>query len=273
MRQVRRWSFPLVLALLVGVAACGGDSLDEAQDEVDRELELAMAGDSAAAIDDAALEAEAAEEPAPEPAPAPRRAPPPAPRPEPQPEPEPEPAGPTYEELVVASGTAISSTLDQELSTKNNQVGDVFTATVTTAVTDGRNVLIPAGAKIRGEITAVQASGSSGEEAVLKVAFDEISFDGMTYPLDASITRVEPTTEGRSSTGEKAAKIGGGAVVGGILGRVIGGNKTGTIIGAVVGGAAGTAIAMGNEDVDAVLAQGSPMDIETNGVLIIRREL
>ncbi|MEE9206964.1 MAG: hypothetical protein V3U67_01120 [Gemmatimonadota bacterium] len=272
MRQVRRWSLPLVLALVMVGASCSGDSMDDAQDAVDRELELAMAGDSAAELNDAATETEAAPDPAPEPAPtpAPRRT---APRAAPPPAPEPEPAGPTYEELVVASGTAISSTLDQELSTKNNQVGDVFTATVTTAVTDGRRVLIPAGAKIRGEITAVQVSGSSGEAAVLNVAFDEISFDGMTYPLDATITRVEPTTEGRSSTGGKAAKIGGGAVVGGILGRVIGGNKTGTIIGAVIGGAAGTAIALGNEDVDAVLAQGSPMDIETNGVLVIRREL
>jgi hypothetical protein len=82
-----------------------------------------------------------------------------------------------------------------------------------------------------GEVTAVEESGSHGQTAIINLDIHEVSFDGATYPLEASILEANPETRSRSSTGAKAAKIGGAAVVG----------------------------AIGTDDVDAVLPRGSRM--------------
>lgn len=271
----RNFTVAAMFAVLAlgGASACGGGMEEDPQAEIDRELDLAMADDSAAELADIA---EAAVEPPPRQAPrqnpqatqtpsqpteAPRRQPPPA------------PTGPEYEEATVAVGTSVRVRLDQELNTRENQPGDLFTATLLAPITDGRRVVVPAGARFRGEVTAVQPSGGQGQQAVLKIAFLEVSFEGETYPVSVTVTEANPTTKGRDSTGEKAAKIGAGAVVGGILGRVIGGNATGTIVGGAVGAAAGTAIALGTEDVDAVLAEGSEMTLRLDEPLTVRWEV
>ena len=56
----------------------------------------------------------------------------------------------------VASGTQIELTLDQTLTTESNASGDTFSATVAGAITRGERVLIPAGARVHGAVTAVQ---------------------------------------------------------------------------------------------------------------------
>ncbi|MFQ5745923.1 MAG: hypothetical protein ACE5HF_01735 [Gemmatimonadota bacterium] len=292
MRKTRSTVRIALLSCLVaaaGLSACGGEAAEEdAQAAVDRELDLAAAGDSAqAALEDVTAETAEPAGPAAEPEAPPaarqpsrqspppaqpaRQSPPPA-APARTPPPSPKPAAPRMQTLTAAAGTAFTVTLDQELSTKNNQVGDLFTTTLQTPITDGTHVIVPAGAKIRGEVTAVQVSGKGGQPAVLKVAFNEVSFEGDTYPIQATILEANPTTKGRKSTGEKVGTIGGGAVAGAILGRVIGGNKTGTLIGAAVGAAAGTAITLGG-DVDAVLAQGSEMRLELDGPLVVQRPM
>jgi uncharacterized membrane protein len=96
-----------------------------------------------------------------------------------------------------------------------------------------------------------------------------VSFLGNSWPISATVVEAEPTTKGRYSTGDKAARIGAGAVAGAILGRVIGGNTTGTVVGAAVGAAAGTAITLATEDVDAVLAVGSILRLRLDRVLTI----
>jgi hypothetical protein len=180
-------------------------------------------------------------------------------------------ASPAMIELRVPSGTRIETTLDQRLSTLDSKVGDRFTATVTEPVqADGRTA-IPKGARIHGEVTAVQKSGSSGQTAVLKVDFKTVGVGGKSYPISAELLEAQPQKKSRTGTGEAAAKIGAGAVAGAIVGRIIGGNKTGTFIGAAVGAAAGTAIVLGTQDVDAVLPADSPMSLQLTAPLTVSR--
>lgn len=171
---------------------------------------------------------------------------------------------------TVPAGTPLTVSLDQQLDTKNNSAGDAFTATVTEPVTAGSQVAIPQGAKLHGQVTAVQKSGSAGKPAVIKVDFQQIEIDGRKQPIQASVTQASPETKSRSSTGEKAAKIGAGAAAGAIVGRIIGGDAKGTLIGAAVGAAAGTAITLGTEDVDAVLPAGSTMRLRTDAPLQVQ---
>jgi hypothetical protein len=275
----------LLGGIAIGLSSCGGDVEPVDQAAVDREMDLALEGEGVEPElrDEPQGDADAVEAPeasAPAPPPAPRAAPPPPPpaaapveAEEPAEEPVEEPMapepGPSMITLTADYGTEFRVELRQELSTKNNQPGDRFTASVIEPLIDGSRVIVQSGAIVRGEVTAVQKSGGQGEAAIIKIAFYEVSFDGETYPLSASVVEANPETEGRYSTGDKAARIGGGAVAGAILGRVLGGNSRGTIIGAAVGAAAGTAITLATEDVDAVLPAGSEMRLRLDEPLTV----
>ncbi|MDP2480046.1 MAG: hypothetical protein Q8W51_07870 [Candidatus Palauibacterales bacterium] len=163
--------------------------------------------------------------------------------------------------VTVPAGTTLDLTLDQQLDTKQTEKGDGFSATVASPVAVGGRVAIPAGAEVYGVVTAVQKSGGAGQAAVLKVDFQRLQSSGRTYPIQATLTKANPRKESRTSAGQAAAEVGAGTAAGAILGRIIGGNKTGTFIGAAVGAATGTAIVLGTQDVDAVLPEGSHVEI------------
>jgi hypothetical protein len=286
MSKRNMWAILMVLAPLAGVvAACGGEDRDRSAleaDELDRELDLALQGDTLpATFEDTAFADEPESEPEPEPAPPPSR--PAAERPRPQPdrtpspppvrEREPAPAPQPRRVTVTAPvGANVAVTLNETLSTRTNGPGDGFTATLQEAVLSGDGqVVIPAGATVRGRITQVQKSGRVGETAIMNLAFESVSFDGDTYPLQASVVRANPERESRESTGEQVGKVAAGAAAGAILGRVLGKNTSSTVKGAVIGAAAGTAIAMGTADVDAVLRSGSTMTIRLDAPVSVTR--
>jgi hypothetical protein len=50
-----------------------------------------------------------------------------------------------------------------------------------------------------------------------------------------------------------------------VLGQIIGKNTKSTVAGAVIGAAAGTAVAVGTAEVDAVITEGSTMQVELDG--------
>lgn len=161
----------------------------------------------------------------------------------------------------VPAGATFQVRLDEELSTETSSEGDRFTVTTLRALSADGRTAVPAGATIRGSVTAVQHSEGADRPAVLKVNFEELEHDGETYPIYATLVEANPETESRTSTAEGAAKVGAGAAAGAIVGRIIGGNARGTVIGAAVGAAAGTAIVLGTQDVDAKLPAGSAMTL------------
>lgn len=279
MSRTNRWAaWALMLPLAMVPVACGGDDERAAleQDELDRELELALQGDSMPGTfqDTAQAMDTVPEETAPAPA-TPRQDRPPAatPRPAPAtntPAPAPRPA-PRPTTATVPSGTTFALQLNEELSTERNQPGDGFSATLSEPILDASgNVAIPAGATVRGRVTKAAKSGRVGETAVITVAFEAVSFNGRSYPLQATVIEANPERRNRTPAGEQVAKAAGGAAAGAILGRVLGKDTKSTIKGAVIGAAAGTAIAMGTADVDAVLPAGSRMVIRLDAPVEVR---
>lgn len=288
------WLLAMPLAMMT--AACTGDAADERtalrDDELARELDLALQSetepvtfqDTTIGLDEPTPEP--APEPEPEPpAPAPRatprqpeRTPTPTPTPRPAPRREAPTPAPAPQPRVVTStvpmGTNMSLTLNETLSTESNRVGDSFTATLQSAVRDGSgNVLIPAGATVRGRLTGVNKSGHVGETGILKLAFEAVSFGGRSYAMDGTVVRANPQRSNRTSTGSQVGKVAAGAAAGAILGRVIGKDTKATVKGAIIGAAAGTAIAMGTADVDVVLPAGSSMDIRLDSPIEIRKTI
>jgi hypothetical protein len=287
MKRMKWTAMLLVMPLMMAVGACG-DKKDDREalqkDEMDRNLELALQSDSTpVSYQDTALgvqpepDVKAPPRPTPRPAPrTPRRDPTPAPAPrpraaEPTPAPAPRPTTRTVTSTA-PSGTSIALTLNETLSTERNRVGDSFTATVQSDIIgDNGEVVVPAGATVRGRLTQVDKSGRVGETGIIKVAFESVSFGGKSYPLDATVVRANPERHNRQTTAQTATKIGAGAAAGAILGRVIGKNTKGAIKGAVIGAAAGTAIAMGTADVDVVLPAGSEMVVKLDAPIEVRR--
>jgi len=265
----------LLLPIAVLPVACGDSDNERAaleEDELDRELDLALQRDTGSAtLEDAPKAPEPAPQPAARTTPQRQQTTPQRQTPrreEPRPQPQPRPVT-----LTVPTGTQFAIRLEDELSTETNQPGDPFTAVLDDPIVsaDG-TVLIPAGAKVRGRVTAAEKSDRVGETAVIKVAFEAISFGGRSYPLQASVVEANPERRTRTSTAKSAAKVAGAAAAGAILGQVLGKNTESTLKGAAIGAAAGTAIAMGTADVDAVLPAGSrmvirldaPVEVQTN---------
>lgn len=166
----------------------------------------------------------------------------------------------------------ITTTLDQQLGTSVSKAGDVFTATVTHAhmASDG-SVVIPAGAKVKGRVTATDDSDNPAEPALIRLAIDEIRFNGRAYPLTAAIVQSSPVqTTTRSDGTDKTRNIIIGGAVGAAIGAILGDKDLKNIvIGGAIGAAAGSVISLGTE-VNATLPAGSQMTVRATQATTIR---
>jgi hypothetical protein len=275
----RKLTMAMLVVVPLGLSslACGDDRDRQAlaDDELERDLDLAFQRDTVApTFEDVGVEAESDAPPA-------QATPPQAPRAQPsqqQPRPtQPAQPSPTTPQprtvtLSVPSGTTLAIRMNDELSTERSQAGDAFTATLTAPLVDAAGiVLVPAGATVRGRVTAVAPSTRVGQTATMNLAFESISFGGQSHPLHATVERADVQQKTRTSAAEQAGKIAAGTAAGAILGQVIGRDRSSTIRGAAVGAAAGTAIAMGTADVDAVLPAGAEVVIRLDQPIQVTR--
>jgi hypothetical protein len=138
--------------------------------------------------------------------------------------------------VVVPTGSVLTVTIDQELSTKTNNAGDRFDASLAEPVTIDGNEVLRSGTKVVGTVTRAQSAGSLKGGAVLALTLDSIKVNGITYQVET--TAFDETGKGRGK--RTAVGGGGGAAFGAIVGALAGGGK-GAAIGALAGGGAGTA--------------------------------
>jgi carbon monoxide dehydrogenase subunit G len=275
----RKLTMAMLVVVPLGLSslACGDDRDRQAlaDDELERDLDLAFQRDTVApTFEDVGVEAEPDAPPAQATPPQTPRAQPPQQQPRPtQPgQPAPTTPQPRTVTLSVPSGTTLAIRMNDELSTERSQAGDAFTAVLTAPLVDAAGiVLVPAGATVRGRVTAVAPSTRVGQTATMNLAFESISFGGQSHPLHATVERADVQQKTRTSTAEQAGKIAAGTAAGAILGQVIGRDRSSTIRGAAVGAAAGTAIAMGTADVDAVLPAGAEVVIRLDQPIQVTR--
>ena len=147
----------------------------------------------------------------------------------------------------VPTGTAITVTIDQSISSKNARAGQGVVATVAQDVTANGKVVIPKGAHAKLVVSSVQASGRLSTPAKLYLRLKSVEVHGKTYTIATS-------SSGRTMGGKgkrDAGFIGGGAGAGALIGGLAGGGK-GALIGAGAGAGAGTvgAAATGKKEVE-----------------------
>lgn len=174
--------------------------------------------------------------------------------------------------MIVPTGTTFAVRLDETLGTGQNRAGDAFIATLADPIvaTEG-TVLIPTGAVIRGRVTATTPPDRAGGTAVIKLAFESVSFDDHSYPLRASVVEATPEQRARRSDDEESEPSSSSSTTAALLGQILGKDTESTIEDTSIGAAAGTAIAMGTRNVDAVLPSGSRMVIRLDAPVEVPR--
>lgn len=190
----------------------------------------------------------------PAPAPAPTQvlaAPEPAPRVEPPPTPVPN-------TVTIQAGTVLNVRIGETLSTKHNQAGDTFLATLEQPLVVDGFVIAERGSRVEGRVVESDPGGKVQGVAHLSVQLSKLNTsDGQHVSINTS----PYVKQASSSRGTDAAKIGAGAAIGAAIGAIAGGGK-GAGIGAGIGGAAGAG--------DVLLTRGKPADIPVETRLTFR---
>ncbi len=168
--------------------------------------------------------------------------------------------------IVVDAGTDITVTADQAVSSKTNNSGDHFEASIAEPVVVGDKVVIPKGAKAVGTVTDAKSAGRFKGNAAITITLSSVMVDGTEYEVKTS-----DVTEASKGRGTRTAEgAGGGAVVGALIGALAGHGK-GAAIGAAAGAGAGTAGAAMTGERDVTIAAETRLHFKLQEPLEIRK--
>lgn len=237
----------LAFATLLGACAKGERASNQPADSTARNLTLAPS-DSSATMKDV---------PAPTKAPATR---PPTKAPS---------APPPRATITVRQGTVLDFAVTDTITSRKNHPGDAFSARVVYDAPGDRVAGVPEGAEIRGTVVDVKPAPNPRTPGTLTLSVSTLTIHGKSYDVEGRIDSLETVRQGRGISTGDAAKVGVGAVAGGILGRVIGGNTKGTVIGGIVGAAAGAGVAAHFKDSDIVLPAGAHVHMTLTRALVV----
>jgi hypothetical protein len=145
-------------------------------------------------------------------------------------------------QATVPVGTQLDVRLQDTLSSETARVNQPVEATTVADLQNDAGVLIPAGSLVRGVVSNVHAATRTERTGSLTIDFNEITVNGTTQTIRATVTPLE--SEGiKAESGRIATGAGVGAIIGGILGGV-----KGALAGILIGGG-GTIAATEGEDV------------------------
>jgi hypothetical protein len=138
--------------------------------------------------------------------------------------------------VTVPSGKVLTIRLSDAVGSKISQPGKSFGGSLTRAVEMNGETVIPAGAKVSGEVVDAKPLGRFAGGALLQLRLNSVRINGEEMPVQtATFTQ---TLKGKGK--RTAVMAGGGAGLGALIGGLAGGGK-GAAIGAAAGAGAGTA--------------------------------
>jgi hypothetical protein len=138
--------------------------------------------------------------------------------------------------VVINTGTLLTVTIDQTVSSKTNNNGDSFAASLAAPITVDGVTVLPIGTRAHGTVVQAQSAGRVKGGAILALVLDSVTVNAQ--PMAIQTSEFEETIKGRGK--RTAIGAGGGAAFGAIIGGLAGGGK-GAAIGMLAGGGAGTA--------------------------------
>ncbi len=172
----------------------------------------------------------AAESPAPQPQPAPAPS-------EDAPKPSPAPEARMPHTVTIPAGTWLPVRIGETLSSRSNQTGDNFLATLDQPLVADGFIIAERGSRVEGRIVLAEPGRRTSGVPQLAIELVKVSTsDGQHVKIRTEAYK----REAKSASGEDVAKVASGAAIGAAIGAAAGGGK-GAAIGAGVGGAAGVA--------------------------------
>jgi hypothetical protein len=171
---------------------------------------------------------------------------------------------------LIPVGTNLKIRINDTLSSKENRVGDRFTATVIDPSRFDE-------ATVSGHVSSIQKSGKVKGRTSMNLAFDSVQLrDGRRGVMHGYVTRVYGDDAGKadneggiqsgSRTNQTVKRTGIGAGVGAIIGGILGGFK-GAMAGILIGGG-GTIAATEGTDVE--LPAGTVLRLRVDTPLDLR---
>ena len=157
--------------------------------------------------------------------------------------------------MTAPAGTALALELVTAVSSENAQVEDQVRARVKQPVVVDGTTVIPAGAVLHGNVTAVERSGRVKGRSHLALRFTDVEINGQRDKLRSA----ELSFDGAADTKGDITKIGGGAGIGAVIGGIVGG-ASGAAKGAAIGGAAGTGTVLATRGKEVELASGMELN-------------
>lgn len=170
--------------------------------------------------------------------------------------------------VTMPDNTAISVTLVDSIDTDEQQSGDHFRARLNQPVIVDGHTLFADGAAARGVLNKVVESGRLKTPAELNFSLTSVQGDNGDW-VDVG-TDVIVDKKG-SHTAREVAMIGGGAIVGGVIGKIID-RKGSTEIGAAAGAVAGTGLAAATGKQDIFYGPGTEVTFFSNRSMRIALE-
>jgi hypothetical protein len=182
------------------------------------------------------------------------------------------PATPASSERTVSlpAGATFDVVMVSPVSTETSNVGDKLEAKLVSALTSpdhGGAVIAEQGASVYGEIVELRRASrakSEEERAMVKLQFDALDTVAGRKTLSATVTNAEGRMVAGSTTKRDALIIGGSAVAGAVIGKVVGKDTKSTVIGAVGGAILGTGAVMA--------AKGYELDVPAGSKVTLRAE-
>jgi hypothetical protein len=139
--------------------------------------------------------------------------------------------------LTIPAGSTIAVRMADSIDSARSRPGEMFHATVDTALTVDGRVVLPVGAEAIGRLTAIEQPGRFRGRAAVTLELTAINFEGKSVAVLTSTYQEQGQARGKQT----ATFAGGGGLLGTLLGAVAGG-PPGLLIGAGVGAASGAVV-------------------------------
>jgi hypothetical protein len=151
--------------------------------------------------------------------------------------------------VTLAAGTTLTARIGETISSSRSQPGDTFLATLMQPLVIDGFIIAERGARMEGRVVEAAQAGRGRGSSHLAVSIVRLATaDGQNIRI-----RTEPyTKDGSNQAAMDAAKVGGGAAIGAVIGAIAGGGK-----GAAIGAGAGGAVGAG----DVLLTRGRAVQI------------
>lgn len=163
---------------------------------------------------------------------------------------------------TIAAGATLTTHSSSRICTNTNKVGDHVTATLENAVSGSNGAAIPAGATVNLTVTRLKRSENANDPIVMEFAVNSVTFDGRTYPIEATVESASVERVKDQPSSKDAQKVAIGAVAGAIAGKIIGKSTKGAVIGGAAGAAAGAATAAATSNYQGCVPSGGSIVIK-----------